>query len=117
MEMNSRDVRGVAVVDLVGRLTSSDNAGALGARVVRLMSEGHTQLVLNLSMVSYMDSSGLGEMISCYSQVRKAGGSIRLAQTTARMQDLLALTRLLMIFDSYETEELALASFAPSATA
>ena len=87
MEMNSRDVRGVAVVDLVGRLTSSDSAGALGARVARLMAEGHTQVVLNLAKLSYMDSSGLGEMVSCYSHVRKAGGSIRLAQTTARIQD------------------------------
>ena len=116
MEMNSREVRGVAVVDLVGRLTSSDNAGALGARVARLMAEGHTRLVLNLAKLNYVDSSGLGEMVSCYSQVQKAGGSIRLAQTTARMQDLLALTRLLMIFDSYETEDLALASFAPAST-
>jgi len=115
--MNSREVCGVAVVDLVGRLTSSDNAGALGARVDRLMSEGHTQVVLNLAKLNYMDSSGLGEMVSCYSRVRKAGGSIRLAQTTARIQDLLTLTRLVTIFDSYETEELALASFAPSATA
>ncbi len=117
MEMNSRDVRGVAVVDLVGRLTSSDSAGALGARVARLMAEGHTQVVLNLAKLSYMDSSGLGEMVSCYSHVRKAGGSIRLAQTTARIQDLLTLTRLLTVFECYETEDLALASFAQPATA
>jgi anti-sigma B factor antagonist len=116
MEMNSREVRGVAVVDLVGRLTSNDNAGALGARVARLMAEGHTQVVLNLARLNYMDSSGLGEMVSCYSQVQKAGGSIRLAQTTARIQDLLTLTRLVTIFDSYETEDLALASFAPAST-
>ena len=117
MQMNSRDVCGVAVVDLVGRLTSSDNAGALGARVARLMAEGHTQVVLNLAQLSYMDSCGLGEMVSCYSQVQKAGGSIRLAQTTARIQDLLALTKLLTVFESYETEDLALASFAQPSTA
>jgi anti-sigma B factor antagonist len=117
MEMNSRDVGGVAVVDLVGRLTSSDNAGALGARVARLMAEGHTQVVLNLAKLNYMDSSGLGEMVSCYTKVQKAGGSIRLAHTTARIQDLLTLTRLVTIFDSYDTEDLALASFTPAPTA
>ena len=109
--MNSRDVRGVAVVDLIGRMTSSDDAGALGNRVARLMAEGHAHVVLNLSQLSYMDSCGLGEMVSCYSQVRKAGGAIRLAQTTNRIQDLLSLTRLLTVFESYETEDLALASF------
>lgn len=111
MDMNSRDVGGVAVVDLVGRLTSSDGAGALSERVARLMAEGHTHVVLNLGQLNYMDSSGLGEMVSCYSKVVKAGGAIRLAGTTARIQDLLAITRLVTIFDSYETEALALASF------
>jgi anti-sigma B factor antagonist len=117
MKMNSRSVRGVAIVDLIGRMTSSDDAGALGHRVARLMAEGHTRVVLNLSQLSYMDSSGLGEMVSCYSQVRKAGGAIRLAQTTSRIQDLLALTRLVTVFESHETEESALASLESAATA
>ena len=116
MHLNSREVHGVAVVDLIGRMTSSDDAGALGARVARLMAEGHTQLVLNLGQLSYMDSSGLGQIVACYTHVRKAGGEIRLAQTTARIQDLLALTRLLTVFESYETEDLALASFSRAAS-
>ena len=111
MEMNTRNVGGVAVVDLIGRLTGSDNAGGLGDRVSRLMADGHTQVVLNLSQLSYMDSSGLGEMVSCYSRVRKAGGTIRLAATTVRIKDLLAITRLVTVFESYETEDLAIASF------
>jgi anti-sigma B factor antagonist len=98
---------------VIGRLTSSD-AGALSGRVARLMAEGRTQIVLNLAQLSYMDSSGLGEMVSCYSSVRKAGGTIRLAATTTRIQDLLAITRLLTVFESYDTEDLALASFAAS---
>jgi anti-sigma B factor antagonist len=114
MEMHSRDVGGVAVVDLVGRMTSSDGAGVLAARVARLMAEGHTQVVLNLAQLSYMDSSGLGEMVSCYSKVCKAGGTIRLAETTARIQDLLAITRLVTVFESYDTEALAVASFGMS---
>jgi anti-sigma B factor antagonist len=112
MDMNSRDVGGVAVVDLIGRMTASDNAGGLGDRVQRLLADGHTQVVLNLSQLNYMDSSGLGEMVSCYSKVRKAGGAIRLAGTTVRIKDLLAITKLVTVFESYDTEELAIASFA-----
>lgn len=110
MTMNSRDVGGVAVVDLIGRMTS-DSAGNLADRVARLMAEGHTQLVLNLGQLSYMDSSGLGEMVACYSRVRKAGGYIRLAETTHKIKDLLAITRLVTVFESYDTEDLAIASF------
>jgi anti-sigma B factor antagonist len=113
MDLNSRDVQGVAVVDIIGRLTSTDG-GVLADRVARLIAEGHTQLVLNLGRLDYMDSSGLGEMVSCYSKMKRAGGAIRLAQTTVRIQDLLAITRLVTVFDSYDTEALALASFGPS---
>jgi anti-sigma B factor antagonist len=75
------------------------------------MADGQTQIVLNLSKLNYMDSSGLGEMVACYARVRKAGGAIRLAGTTVRIKDLLAITRLVTVFDSYETEDLAIASF------
>lgn len=117
MQMITRDVGGVAVVDLIGRLIGSDNAGGLSDRVSRLVADGHTQVVLNLSQLNYMDSSGLGEMVACYSKVRKAGGAIRLAATTVRIQDLLAITRLVTVFESYDTEDLAIASFvnAPAA--
>ena len=70
------------------------------------------QFVLDLGELSYMDSSGLGEMVACYSKVRKAGGEIRLARTTARIKDLLAITRLVTVFECYDTEDLAIASFA-----
>src|SRR5512134_3060011 len=113
MNVIQRDVDGVAVLDLVGRLTSTEGVGKLGGRVATLVADGQTQVVLNLGQLSYMDSSGLGEMVSCYSRMRKAGGAIKLAQTTARIQDLLAITRLVTVFDSYDTEDLALASFAP----
>ena len=112
MTLNSRDVGGVAVVDLIGRMAASDNDGLLIDRVARLMAEGHTQVVLNLGQLAYMDSRGLGEMVACYAKVRKAGGNIRLAETTNRIQDLLAITRLVTVFESYDTEALAIASFA-----
>ena len=109
MNLHSRDVGDVAVVDVIGRLTS-DGASALGDRVSRLIAEGRTRFVLNLGQLSYMDSSGLGEMVSCYSKINKAGGVVRLAATTSRIQDLLTITRLVTVFESYDTEDLALAS-------
>jgi anti-sigma B factor antagonist len=117
MELIQRDVQGIAVLDLVGKLTSSEGAGKLGGRVATLVADGRMQVVLNLGRLSYMDSSGLGEMVSCYSRMHKVGGAIKLAQTTARIQDLLAITRLVTVFDSYDTEDLALASFAIAAEA
>jgi anti-sigma B factor antagonist len=110
MDLNHRAVRGVVVMDLVGRLTSADG-GLLADRVARLLTEGHTQFVFNLSQLNYMDSSGLGAMVSCYSKVRKAGGHVKLAALTDRIQDLLSITRLVTVFESYDSEELALASF------
>jgi anti-sigma B factor antagonist len=112
MTMNTREVGGVAVVDLIGRMAASDSDGMLIDRVARLMAEGHTRLVLNLKQLHYMDSRGLGEMVACYAKVRKAGGTIRLAETTHGIKDLLAITRLVTVFESYDTEALAVASFA-----
>lgn len=112
MNVIQRDVDGVAVLDLVGKLTSTEGTGQLGGRVATLVADGRTRVVLNLGQLSYMDSSGLGEMVACYSKLQKVGGVIKLAQTTDKIQDLLAITRLVTIFDSYDTEALALASLA-----
>ena len=112
MDLIQRDVQGIAVLDLVGKLTSNDGADQLGGRVATLVADGRRQVVLNLGQLSYMDSSGLGEIVACYSKLRKVGGVIKLANTTARIQDLLTITKLVTVFDSYDTEALALASLA-----
>ena len=111
MNLIQRDVQGVTVLDLVGKLTAGENADKLGGRVATLVADGRTQVVLNLGQLNYMDSSGLGQMIACYSKLKKAGAVVKLAQTTTRIQDLLAITKLVTVFDSYDTEALALASF------
>lgn len=115
MKLVCRDVAGVAVVDVVGRLTSTDGSGQLEAQVAALVKDGRQQVVLNLAQLSYVDSSGLGEMIASYTAVTKTGGAIRLAETTTRIQDLLSITRLVTVFDCYDTEALAVASFEPAA--
>ena len=116
MELNHREVQGVVVMDLVGRLTSTDG-GILAERVARLLTEGHMNFVLNLGHMNYMDSSGLGDVVSCYSKVRKAGGTVKLAQTTDRIKDLLAITRLVTVFENFDTEAEAIASFGTPAKA
>ncbi len=98
-------------MDVIGRLTSTDGAGQLEAAVEALLKDGRRQIVLNLARLSYVDSSGLGEMIASYRATTKRGGAITLAETTTRIQDLLSITRLVTVFDCYDTEALALASF------
>ena len=111
MTLTVRSVNHVAVLDLAGRLTSTDGAGLLKEAVDRLISEGRNSIVLNLSQLSYMDSSGLGEMIACYTTASKAGGAVKLSHTTAKIQDLLSITKLITVFDTFDTEQLALDSF------
>jgi anti-sigma B factor antagonist len=112
MTLTERTVDRVSVLDLAGRLTSMDGAGLLKAAVERLVAVGRTNIVLNLSQLSYMDSSGLGEMVACYTTASKAGGAVKLAHTGAKIQDLLSITKLITVFDTYDTEQLALDSFA-----
>lgn len=112
MTVTPRTVGGVAILDLAGRMMSTDGAGLLKAAVERLVAEGRTQVILNLSELSYVDSGGLGEMLACYATVTKAGGNVKLAHTTARIQDLLAITKLVTVFDCHDTEAQALESFA-----
>jgi anti-sigma B factor antagonist len=115
MNLIRRNVGSVSVLDLVGRLMSTDGSGLLKDTVDGLVADGRTHIVLNLSKLLYIDSGGLGEMLACHSTTSKAGGAVRLAQTTARIQELLAITGLVTVFDAYETEQLALDSFASPA--
>lgn len=117
MELIRRDTRGVAVLDLVGRLTSTDGAGLLKSAVDTLRLNGHTNIVLNLSKLAYMDSSGLGEIIACYSTTLKGGRPVKLANLTFRVQDLLTITKLITVFDTYDTEQEAIDSFADASVA
>lgn len=111
MELASHDVGGVTVLDLSGRLTLTDGAGRLKDKVSSLVFEGRKHIVLNLRNLSYMDSAGLGEMVACYTSAARNGGMVRLAHTTGKIKDLLTITKLLTVFDNYESESEAVASF------
>ena len=111
MEMSRRDLGNVTVLDLSGRLTSTDGAGRLKDKVTSLIFEGHKNIVLNLGNLSYVDSAGLGEMVACHSTAAKSGAAVKLANTTGKMKDLLSITKLLTVFDAHDTEAQAISSF------
>ena len=111
MTMTERQVGAVTVLALSGKLTL-DDAGQLKGKVTSMVAEGHKQIVLNLADVTFIDSSGLGEMVSCHTTASKAQGAVKLANLGKRTQDLLVITKLNMVFDVYPSESEAVASFA-----
>ena len=113
MTITERQAGSITVLVLSGKLTS-DDSGQLKSKVVSLMDAGRTQIILNLAAVSYIDSSGLGEMVSCHTTAKQKG-AVKLAQMGKRIQDLLVMTKLMMVFDVYDSEKEAVASFGPAA--
>ena len=112
MTVSERVVGGVALLELQGQLTLGASAEGLRDKVRSLLQQGHQQFIVNLARVSYMDSSGLGELVQAYATVTKQGGALKLLHLTTRLRDLLVITKLATVFDCYDTEDAALASFA-----
>ena len=110
MDIQERQVGDVAILDISGKLVAGEEAAQLKDKVNSLIFQGRRQIVLNLAGVSYIDSTGLGAMASSYATVARQGGRVVLLSLTTRVQDLLAITRLLTVFDSFDTEADALKS-------
>lgn len=102
----------VTLLDLRGRITLGDETVALRERVKKLVEDGHTRLILNLEQVEYIDSVGLSSLVACYTASRKQGGDLKLLHLTKRVRDLLQITRLITVFDCYDTLEQAQQSYA-----
>lgn len=116
MTVVERKVGDVTIVDVTGKMVSTDNPGRLKDKVTSLIFQGDKRLVLNLGNVSYVDSSGLGEIVACHGSATKGGAEIKLANAGKKIKDLLVMTRLLTIFDTHDTEDEAVKSFgAPAA--
>jgi len=101
----------VAVLDLKGRIRINGGTLALHKSIRCLVQEGKTKILLNLAGVTHIDSTGLGELISSYATLSNKGGQIKLAHLTERLQDLMTITKLVTVFDVYDNEADALASF------
>ncbi len=110
LKLSVRNVNGIAVVDAAGRLIFGDESASLRDTVKTVISE-NKRIILNLGEVTYIDSGGLGTLVALYTTARSAGGDIKLASLTKRVGDLLQVTKLLTVFDVYDTEKQALDSF------
>ncbi len=106
-----REAGHIIVVDVTGRITIGDASNALHDQLHELVASGHTKIVLNLSGVIFMDSAGIGELVSGYVTVSHKQGRLKLCALTKRIRDLLQVTRLYSVLDIYEFEEDALSSF------
>ena len=111
VNIKERQAGDVTVLDLDGKITIGEGSVALRSAIRRLTEEGKKKILLNLSKVSYVDSSGIGELVSSFTTINREGGQLKLLNLTQKIQDLLAITKLLTVFDVYEDESTALASF------
>jgi len=111
MQLTERSVNDVTILDLDGRLTIDAGAELLRETIKRLLNQGKTKLLINLAKVPYVDSGGLGELVHCLVSTKKAHGEVKLMGLTSRITDLLAITRLVTVFDTFETEPDAMVSF------
>ena len=111
MQIEERAVGDVVVLDLKGKITLGEGDELLKDKVNSLVNQGHKKIVLNLADVPYIDSAGLGEVVRTYTTVSRQGGSLKLLNLTKRITDLLSITKLLTIFDTFDNEAEALKSF------
>ena len=114
--VNVRRIESVSVVDLGGRITLGDGSTTLRDTIRGLLSQGDLRILLNLGDVTYIDSSGLGELVSAFSQVRKSGGDLKLLNLTRKVHDLLQITKLYTVFDVFQDEASAIAALVAEPT-
>ncbi len=112
VKLNTRQVGDVTVVDVAGRITLGEGTSALRDTLRGLVGKGQKKILLNLGEVSYIDSSGIGELVSGFTTVTNAGGQMKLLNLNKRVKDLLQITKLYTVFDVHEDEAAAIRSFA-----
>jgi anti-sigma B factor antagonist len=111
LNIAERQAGDVTILDMTGKVTIGEGSVALRTTIRRLLGEGKKKILLNLAGVGYVDSSGIGELVSSFTAVNKEGGQLKLLSLTQKIQDLLAITKLLTVFDTFENEADALGSY------
>jgi anti-sigma B factor antagonist len=111
MKASTRQVDGVTIVDLSGRITLGEGSVVLRDAIKDLLGKGQKKILLNLGDVSYIDSSGIGELVSAFTSVRNQGGELKLLHLTKKVHDLLQITKLYTVFDVKDDEAGAIAAF------
>ncbi len=112
MKASTRQVDGITIVDLSGRIILGEGSVVLRDTVRDLVAKGNKKILLNLGDVSYIDSSGIGELVSAFTSVRNQGGELKLLNLTKKVHDLLQITKLYTVFDVEDDEALAVKAFA-----
>jgi anti-sigma B factor antagonist len=111
LKVSTRQVDGVSIVDCSGRITLGEGSVVLRDTVKDLLSKGQKKILLNLGDVNYIDSSGIGELVSAYTTVKNQGGELKLLKLTKKVHDLLQITKLYTVFDVKDDETAAVKSF------
>jgi anti-sigma B factor antagonist len=111
MKIVERLVGDVVILDLQGKILIGEGDDLLREAATKLADAGKTKILLNLAEVPYVDSAGLGEIVRCYTTVSKKGGKLKLLNLTKKIQDLLSITKLLTVFEAYDSEDEAVKSF------
>ncbi len=111
MTISTRLVDGVAILDLTGRITLGEGSVQLRDGVRFVLDKGQKKIILNLAGITYMDSSGVGELVSAYTAVKNKGGELKLINLTEKINDLMTITKLVTVFDIKDDEAAAIAAF------
>jgi anti-sigma B factor antagonist len=111
MDFSTRQSDDITIVDLRGRITLGEGSVTVRDTVRDLLSKGQKRILLNLGGVNYIDSSGIGELVSAFTAAKKQGGELKLLNLTKKIQDLLQITKLITVFDVKDDEILAVESF------
>ena len=111
VKLNIRQVGDVSLVDVAGRITLGEGSSALRDSLREMVGKGQKKILLNLGEVSYIDSSGIGELVSAFTTVTNGGGQLKLLNLTKRVRDLLQITKLYTVFDVHDSEVSAIRSF------
>ena len=112
LKLNTRQSGNVTVIDVSGRITLGEGSSVLRDAMRELVTSGHKNILLNLGDVTYIDSSGIGELVAGFTSVANAGGTLKLLSLTKRVKDLLQITKLYTVFDVHEDEAHAVHTFA-----
>lgn len=115
MEITERMIGEVTILDLKGKLTTGDGAQLLKDKSESLVFQGRHLVIVNLAGVPYIDSAGLGELVACYTTITRAGGRLTLLNVNTRNYDLLSITKLVAVFETFDTEQTAIQSYPAAA--
>jgi anti-sigma B factor antagonist len=111
LKINVRDVDGIGVVGLDGRVVLGDESNALREQVKKMLAAGQKKIVLNMDNVTYIDSAGLGALVAAHHSARTQGASLKLSNLGSKFQEILQVTKLLTVFEVYDSEAAAISSF------